>query len=105
MDIKLIKKGLDQREYEEFEKALQHKSKLRLYTQLKQEIGFEEYLEYVKGAPSRLFLKFRSVTHGLFEEFCRYDKGVGHRSVLIAGLVRNRLSMFFLSVHDMIPRD
>ena len=38
---------------------------------------FEEYLEYVKGAPSRLFLKFRSGTHGLFEELGRHDKGAG----------------------------
>ena len=31
--------------------------------------------------------------------------GVDHRSVLVVGLVKNRLSMFFLSVHHMIPRD
>ena len=55
--------------------TLQYKSKLRVYRELKQEIGFEEYLEYVKGAPSRLFLKFRSGTHGLFEELGRYEKG------------------------------
>ena len=28
--------------------ALQHKSKLRVYRELKPEVGFEEYLEYVK---------------------------------------------------------
>ena len=28
--------------------ALQHKSKIQVYRELKQEIGFEEYLEYVK---------------------------------------------------------
>ena len=68
------------------------------------EIGFEEYLEYVKGAPSRWFLKFRSSTHGLFEELGRHDKGgVGHRSVLIVGLVKNRLSRSFLSVHEINP--
>ena len=72
---------------------------------MKHEIGFKEYLEYVKGAPSRLFLKFGLGTHGLFEELGRHDKGVGHRSVLIAGLVRNRLSMFFWSVYHMFPRD
>ena len=42
---------------------------------MKQEIGFEEYLEYVKKATSRLFLKFRSGTNGLFEELGRHDKG------------------------------
>ena len=43
LDIKLVKK------------ALQHKSKLRVYRELKREIRFEEHLEYVKEAPSRLF--------------------------------------------------
>ena len=59
--------------------ALQHKSKLRVYRELKREIGFEEYLhvEYVKGTPSRLFLKFRSSTHGLFEELGRHNKRGG----------------------------
>ena len=57
--------------------ALQHKSKLRVYRELLLEIGFEEYLEYIKGVPSRLFLKFRSSTHGLFEELGRHDKGDG----------------------------
>ena len=48
------------------------------YRELKQEIGFEVYLEYVKGAPSRLlFLKFRSGIHGLFEGLGRHDKGGG----------------------------
>ena len=54
-----------------------------------------------------LFLKFCLGTHGLLEELGRCAKGgcVGHRSVLIVGLVRRQLSMFFLSVHHMIPRD
>ena len=53
------------------------------------------YLQYVKGAPSRSFLKFRSGTHGLFEVWVGMLIGVGHRNVLIVGLVRIRLSMFF----------
>ena len=51
---------------------MQHKSKLRVYRESRREIGFEEYLKYVKGAASRLFLKFRSGTHGLFEELGRH---------------------------------
>ena len=43
---------LDKQEYEEFETALQHKSKLQVYGHLKREIGFEGNLEYVKEAPS-----------------------------------------------------
>ena len=54
-DIKIIKKALDKRGCEEFAMTLQHKSKLRVYRELKQEIGFEEYLEYVKEVPSRCF--------------------------------------------------
>ena len=34
----------------------------------------EEYLNYLKGAPARLFFKFRSGTHGLFEELGRHAK-------------------------------
>ena len=44
---------------------------------MKREIGLEEYLEYVKEAPSRLFLKFRLGTHWLFEELVKHDKGDG----------------------------
>ena len=44
----------------EFEVTLQHKSKLCLYRELKQEVWPEEYLEFVKGAPFRLFkISFR----------------------------------------------
>ena len=93
------------RDCEEFEMALQHNSKLGTYRELKQEVGFEEYLEYVKEASSRLLSKFHSGTHGLFEELGRHAKGVGHWNVLIVELVRSRLSMFLLSVHHTIPRD
>ena len=55
--------------------ALQHKCKIQLYRELKQDIGFEVYLEYVKGASSRLFLKFLSATYRLAEGLPRHDKG------------------------------
>ena len=73
--MKLIKKALGIRECEEFEMALQHKSKLQVYRELKWEVGFEKYLEYVDGAPSRMFLKFHFGTHGLFEDLGRDAKG------------------------------
>ena len=57
--------------------ALQHKTKLRVYWELIWDIGFEEYLGYVKEVSFRLFLKFCLGTHGLFEELCRHDKGGG----------------------------
>ena len=49
LDVKLTKKSLDKRECEELEMALQHKSKLHIYRELKWQFGFEKYLEYVKG--------------------------------------------------------
>ena len=43
----------------EFEMALQHKSKLCIYKELRGEIGLDEYLEYVVGAhASFAFLNF-----------------------------------------------
>ena len=71
-DIKLIKKALDERECDEFEVALQHKSQLQVYRKVKRKIGFEDYLEYVKAAPPRLFFKFCWGTLGLFEELSRH---------------------------------
>ena len=101
LEIKLIKEVLDKKECEK----LQSISKLQVYMELKLEIGFEEYLEYVKAAPSRLFFKFCSGTHGLCVELGRHAGGVDHENVLIVGLVRNRSSMFLLNVHHLIPRD
>ena len=51
LEIKLIKEVCDERACGEFEMALQHKSKLRVYKELKRRIGHEEYLKYVKGTP------------------------------------------------------
>ena len=55
LDVRIIKEALIKREYDEFQMAMQHKSKLYIYQELKHEIQFEEYLEYVKGVASRLF--------------------------------------------------
>ena len=74
LEIKLTKEALEIRECEEFVMALGHKSKMRVYKELKHVVRFEEYLKYVKGHPYRLFLKFRSGTHGLFEELGRHAK-------------------------------
>ena len=52
--------------------ALQHKSKLCAYKELKRGVGFEEYLKYVKGPSSRLLFSFHSGTHGLFEKLRRH---------------------------------
>ena len=64
LDIKLIKRALDKTKYEEFEMALQHKSKLYIYRELKWEVGLDKYLEYAKGTPSRLFSSFIQVPKG-----------------------------------------
>ena len=68
---------LDKKDFEEFKMALQHKSKLGVYKELKRGVGFEEYMHHVKGPSSRLFFKFRSVTQGISEELDRHAKGVG----------------------------
>ena len=85
--------------------ALVHKSKLRVYKELKRGVGLEEYLRYVKGPPSRLFLSSIRVPMGFLRNWVGMLRGVGLRNVLIVGLVRSLLSMFFLSVHHTIPRD
>ena len=77
MEIKLIKEALDKREYEEVEMALQYKSKLCVYKELKCGVGFGEYLKCVKGPSFRLLFKFRSGTHELLEELGRHAKGGG----------------------------
>ena len=105
LERKLIKEALDRRECEEFEMALRHKSKLLVYKELKRGVGFEEYLRYVKGPTSRLFLSSIRVPMGFLRNCVGMLRGVDLRNVLIVGLVRSLLSMFFLSVHHTIPRD
>ena len=86
--IKVMKVALDKREFEEVEMAVQHKSKLRVYKELKRGVRFEEYLKHVNGPSSMLLFKFRSGTHGRFEEWGRHAMGGGGclRNVLIVGL-------------------
>ena len=60
--------------------VLKHKSKLRVYGELKREMhGFEEYIDYsvCKGSTFQIISKFHSWTYGLFEELCRHDNGHG----------------------------
>ena len=67
--------------------------------------GFEDYLEYVKGAPSRLCFKFHSGTHGLFEDLGRHDKGGGSQECPNCGACKELIEHVVLNVHHMIPRD
>ena len=48
-----------------------------------------------KETSSRLLFKFRSGTHGLFEELGRHANRDESQNGLIVGLVRSQLSMFF----------
>ena len=43
------------KECEKFEMALLHKSKLHVCKEMKQVVGFEKYLIYVKKTPSILY--------------------------------------------------
>ena len=85
---KHIHKAIESRELRELETGLQHKSKLRLYRDLKKEVGFEEYSQYVKGADARLFFKFRSGTHRLFEELGRHVGGGGSQECPTCGALK-----------------
>ena len=106
LEIKLIKESLDKRECEEFEMALQHKiQNCMFYKELKQRVGFKVYLKYVKGPSSRLFLKFRSCTHGLFEELGRHAKRDGSQDCPSCGDCKESVEHVLLSVHHTIPRD
>ena len=72
--------------------ALQHKSKLRFYRELKREIGFVAYLEHVKGAPCRSVFKLHSGTHGLFEEMGRQDKVGGSQKCPNCGTCKESIT-------------
>ena len=87
-DRKHIWSALKDREIREFELALQQKSKLRIYKVLKKDFGLEEYLNHVHGAHARLFFKFRSGTHGLFEELGRHTNRKGLQECTICGAPR-----------------
>ena len=54
--------------------AFHHKSKLRVFKELKHGVGFEEYLNLLRDPLLDCFLKFRSGTHRVFEELGRYAK-------------------------------
>ena len=85
--------------------ALQHKSKSHVYKELKQVVGFDEYLKYVKGPLLYCFLCSVQVPMNFLRNEVGMLRGVGLRNVLILGFVRSLLSMFFLSVHHAIPGD
>ena len=61
MEVKLIKQALDNRESEEFDMTLQHKSKLCVYKEWKRVVGFEEYFKNLKGPPFGYFLSYVQV--------------------------------------------
>ena len=71
--------------------AFLHKSKLQVYRELKQEVGFEEYSQYVKGAPIRLFFTLCLGTMDCLRSWVgMLRESVCHRNVLIVGLVKSR---------------
>ena len=76
--------------------GLEHKSELRLYRELKKEVGFEKYLQYVKGANARLFLKFCWEPMDFLRSWVGLLVGMGHRNVLTVGPLKSPLSMHVL---------
>ena len=65
------------------------------FRELKREIEFEVYLEYVNGALSRQF-KSRSGTHGLFEELGRHDKMGGSQECPYCGACKKSIERVLL---------
>ena len=47
LHVKQIHNVIESKQFKEFEMGLKHKSKLCIYKELKREVGFEEYLEYI----------------------------------------------------------
>ena len=97
LEIKLIKETLDKNECKEFETALQHKSKLCLQ-------GIEVWgwvwgiFETCKGTLFWLLLSFVQVPINFLRSWVGMLKGVGLRNVIIVGLIRILLTMFYLGV-------
>ena len=79
LERKLIKEALDRRECEEFDMALRHKSKLRVYKELKRGVGLREYLRYVKGPLLDCFLTSVRVPMGFLRNWVGMLRGVGLR--------------------------
>ena len=68
-------------------------------------LGLRNILQHVKGPSSRLFLRFAQVPMDFMRSWVDMLRGVGLRNVIFVGLVRSLLSIFFLSVRHMIPKD
>lgn len=81
MDSKHIQNALNNKELADFDMAMQHKSKLRIYKELKQGTLGLKSIKNVHGALARLFCNFLSGTHGLVEEVSG-AMGMGHGHVL-----------------------
>ena len=79
--------------------AFQHKSKVHIYMykELKQEVGCEDYLHYVKGVPSSLFAKFCSGTHGLFDELGRLANRGGSQQCPNCGAYKELVEHFLFA--------
>ena len=87
--------------------ALQHTSKLpvQVYRELKREIGFKTYLEYVRGDLLDCFKSFVWVPMGCLRSWVGYDKGSGSQECPNCGACKGSIEHVLLSVHHMIPRD
>ena len=76
-----------------------------IYRNLELEVGFEDYIDYIKGLPSTLFLKFHPGAFGLLSSWVGLLIGVGNTRDLVVELIRRWLSMLFLSAYHMLPQD
>ena len=73
LHVELIKKSLIKERVRSLKLApsVNQNCIFTVYKELKREVGFEEYLQYVKGERSGLFFKFLLGTHWLFKALGR----------------------------------
>ena len=85
------------RESKERVEGLNSMVKLQLYKSFGKEVDFKTYLQGVSDAGTRLLFKFRSGTHGLYEELSRH-RGRNGRTECIKFCVEMNVCPCFMGV-------
>ena len=81
----LAGESISEWESKRFEEGLNTKVKLTLYKTFGKAIEFKKYLHGAADAGSRLLFKFRSGTHGLYEELGRHRGRDGNKGCVFCG--------------------
>ena len=92
--LSVVGESIDEQECRKFKEGLESKVKLSLYRTFCKAVEFKVYLHGACDAGPRLMFKFRSGTHGLYEELGRH-RGRGERSAYCVMMNVRALVMFF----------